>query len=178
MAIVKNNYVKQNGREKANIKATIRYIQNRPGQDKAKTSRTLFGWDGLMERKDAYRMIDETEKGSVFWRFIISPDPATEDKMRDLQMREITEKTMSSLETHIKREVQWVAAIHADHSPNRHVHIVAVLPGRISREAFTALPSALRDAATEACAEQRRTRDLLLEKQTREREADEWEREY
>src|SRR5438128_2184431 len=110
MAIVKNNYVKRGIQERANAKATIRYIQNRPGKDKTKTSRTLFGWDGVMGRYDAYRMIDEAEKGSVFYRFMISPDPKQEDSKRDLSLREVTEKTMLSLEEHMHKQVQWVAA--------------------------------------------------------------------
>src|SRR6266700_5333005 len=170
MAVVKNNYVKRGVQEKANAKATIRYIQNRTGQDKAKTSRSLFGWDGAMGRYDAYRMIDEAEKGSVFYRFMLSPDPKQEDTKQDLALREVTEKMMLRLEEHIKRQVQWVGAIHADHAPHRHVHIVAVVPGRLQKQEFEALPHVLRSAATEAALEQRQELDLAREQQEQERE--------
>src|SRR5437660_2022433 len=140
MAVVKNNYIKQDGREKAKAKATIRYIQNRVGKDKAKTSRTLFGRDGLLGRYEAYRMIDESEQGSVFYRITISPDSQTEDTKRDLHLRDVTEQTMLSFEERIKQQVQWVAAEHADHTSLRHVHIVAVIPGRLQRQDFRALP--------------------------------------
>jgi hypothetical protein len=176
MAIVKNNYVKQNGREKPNAKATIRYIQNRPGQDKTKTSRTLFSRDGAIERYEVYRLIDDAEKGSVFFRFIISPDPNSEDTNRDLQLRNVTEQTMLSFEDHIKQQVQWVAAVHADHSPYRHVHIMAVVPSRLQRAEFQALPQVLRSAATRACQEQRQELDLTQEHQMKEREEAAWER--
>ena len=56
-------------------KASIRYIQHRQGMEGERVSRTLFGSDGFMGRHEAYRMIDEAEKGSVFFRFVISPDP-------------------------------------------------------------------------------------------------------
>jgi hypothetical protein len=39
-------------------------------------------------------MIDEAEKGSVFFRFVLSPDPVQEDSGRDLHLPEVTEKIM------------------------------------------------------------------------------------
>src|SRR6266568_4853108 len=127
MAIVKATYTKQ----RKGAKASIRYISNRPGRDNKKISRPLFGIDGLMGRYQAYNMIDEAEKGSVFFRFVISPDPKQEDTKRDLFLREITEKTMLSLEEHSHKQVSWVAAVHDDHAPHRHVHVVAIVPERL-----------------------------------------------
>ena len=40
-----------------------------------------------MERHLAYQMIDEAKKGSLFFRFIISPDPRSEDTENDLISR-------------------------------------------------------------------------------------------
>ena len=183
MAVVKTNYVKQNGREKANTKATIRYIQNRPGQDKERLSRVLFGNDGMMERKDAYRMVDEAPPGSVFWRIMFSPDPNGEDEPRDLNLPEAAEKMiMLTFGVRLHKQVQWVAAVHADHRPHRHVHIVAIVPGKLSRHDFAALPQVLRYEATQACLEQRReldlTRDLTQEPEMQQgKEGPEWERE-
>src|SRR6266566_6313557 len=94
MAIVKATYTKQ----RKGAKASIRYITNRPGKDNIKTTRPLFGSDGLMGRYQAYRMIDEAEKGSVFFRIVISPDPKGEDTKQDLRLREVTEQTMDALE--------------------------------------------------------------------------------
>jgi len=175
MAVVTNKYIKPDGRERKEAKRTIRYIQHRKGKDKEPISRTLFGNDGIMGRYDAYRMIDGAEKGSVFYRMILSPDPKTEDTKRDLHLREVTEKTMMSFEERIKQQVQWVAAVHEDHTDIRHVHIVAVVAGRINRQDFQVLPQVLRGAATEACVEQRQELDLMLTK--REREEAAWERE-
>jgi hypothetical protein len=177
MAIVKNNYIKRGSGERAKAKATIRYIEHRRGKDGEKVTRTLFGWDGAMGRYEAYRMIDEAEKGSIFFRFIISPNAQTEDTRRDLHLREITEKTMHALEDHIHKQISWVGAIHADHTLLRHVHLVAVVPGRLLSQEFQALPHVLRLEATEACLEQRKELDLLLEQKEREREEAQWERE-
>src|SRR5712692_2281013 len=111
MAIVKATYTKSSG----GAKAGVRYIEHRPGKDGEKITRTLFGIDGLMGRYAAYRMIDEAEKGSFFFRFVISPDPKGEDTQRDLSLREITERTMNALEARVQQQVSWVAAEHDDH---------------------------------------------------------------
>jgi hypothetical protein len=172
MAIVKASYTKKGG----GAKASIKYIEHRPGKDGAKINRVLFGVDGAMGRYEANRMIDEAEEGSTFFRFIISPDPNKEDSNKDLHLRDITEKTMHELEERIQTNVAWVAAEHNDHAPHRHVHVVAVLPGKLYRDDLRALTY----AATEASLEQRQERDLALElkkREAQEREA-QWERSY
>ena len=142
-------------------KAGIRYIEHRPGKDNAKITRTLWGFDGKMERKEAYRMIDEAQKGSIFFRFVISPDPVKEDTHKDIYLRDITEQTMLSLEDRLHRQIQWVAATHDDHAPNRHVHILAVLPKRLQVQDL----KSLRQTATEVALEQRREKDAIREAQ-------------
>src|SRR5436305_8102141 len=162
MAIVKATYTKSSG----GAKASIRYIEHRPGKDNAKINRTLFGIDGAMGRWQAYRMIDAAEKGSVFFRFVISPDPKQEDTKQDLRLREVTEQTMSALEDRMHKQVSWVAAVHADHAPHRHVHVLAVVAGRLNAQDF----ESLRQAATAASLTQRRQADQVLRAKERERE--------
>ncbi len=162
MAIVKASYTQRGGV----AKASIRYIESRPGKDGIRMVRTLFNADGKMGRQEAYQMIDEAGKGSYFFRLVISPDPNREDTDRDLSMREITEKTMASLEARLNTSLQWVAAIHADHAPHRHVHAVAILPERLQVRDF----QLLRGAATEAALEQRHALDLLRQERERSRE--------
>jgi hypothetical protein len=168
MAIFRMNFTKSVGAAKTNIK----YIQHRTGKEGARITRTLFGIDGAMGRYDAYRMIDAAEKGSSFFRIKISPDPKTEDTKQDLDLREVTEKIMQTFEERIHREVQWVAAEHDDHTPKRHVHVLATARGRLSPHDLQAVIQ----RATEACLEQRRELDLMLEKREREREEAVWER--
>lgn len=167
MAIVKVDYAKSRGAAKANI----RYIEHRPGKDKAKITRTLFGVYGRMERKQAYELIAMAAAGSRFFRIKMSPDPAKEDTKQDLLLREVTEEIMDALEKQIGKPVAWVAAIHADHTPLRHVHILAIVKERL-------LPvQQMRQTATKACLEQRNERDLAREHEARDREGGEWERE-
>jgi len=167
MAIVKATYTKSS----TVAKASIRYIAHRPGKEGEKVTRNLFGIDGLLGRHAAYQMIDEAEKGSFFFRFVISPDPKGEDTQRDLSLREITERTMNALEARLHQEVSWVAVEHDDHAPHRHIHVIAVLQERLQVQDFRAL----RQTATEAALEQRKHRDLIQEHRRTKGEEAQWE---
>jgi hypothetical protein len=98
MAIFKANYVKRGKTEKSFAKAAARYIQHRRGFEGHTITRDLFNADGTLTRQEVYRTIDEAPKGSFFYRFIISPDPKREDHHHDLDMRDIAERTMVTLE--------------------------------------------------------------------------------
>src|SRR6266536_1085993 len=166
MAVFVMNFTQSKGAAKANIK----YIQHRLGKDSAKVTRTLFGWDGALGRYEAYRMVDAAEKGSAFFRLKISPDPKTEDTKRDLSLREVTETIMQTFEERIQRAVQWVAAEHDDHTPKRHVHVLAVAKGRLNKEDLQAIIQ----QATSACLTQRQELGRAAE-QAKEREGAVWE---
>jgi hypothetical protein len=67
MAIVKATYTRSRG----GAKASVCYIQQRPGKDREKITRTLFGRDGAMGRFEAYSVINEADEGSYFYRFVV-----------------------------------------------------------------------------------------------------------
>jgi hypothetical protein len=165
MAIVKASYTRKGG----SAKASVRYIENRPGKDGAKLRRTLFTADGKVERGDAYTMIDQATTNSYFFRLVISPDPQHEDSDKQLSLRELTEQTIQSLEDRLQHPVPWVAAIHADHTEHRHVHAIAIVPRRLQVPDF----QRMRRAATEAALEQRRQLDLVREQRERSQQQDE-----
>jgi hypothetical protein len=171
MAIVKNNYVKRGRGQLDRVKASLRYITHRPGKDKERMYRELFGHDGVMDKDQAYRMFDEAQKGTIFFRLVISPDPKTEDKFRDLHMQEIAKKTIQHLEEKLKLEgeIQFVAALHDDHTWIRHIHAIVLIPRKLSREDFQAFQD-LKNVATAKALSQRQQLDLLREAQ-RERSA-------
>ena len=171
MAIFKANFIPKQVNARSVAKAHIRYIEHRPGKDGEKITRTLYNADGVMGRWEAYRMIDEAEKGSVFYRLVINFDSQKEDTRKDIYVQEVIEKTMLGLEDRVAQHIQWVAATHDDHTPLRHVHILAILPKRLQ----VADLQAVRLMATEAALEQRSQRDKALE-QKREREEAQWER--
>ena len=133
MAVVKANYVKSGAGKKARAKATIRYIADRPGKDKEKTARELFGPDGKLTKEQARRMIDEAAKGTLFYRLIISPDPRREDSHKDLNLSELTIQTIAELEDRLKTSIQFAAVVHDDHAPHRHIHVLALLSKKLSR---------------------------------------------
>lgn len=143
MAIVKASYT----RHAPVAKAATRYIESRPGKDGQRLVRTLFTKDGKLERREAYELIDQADKGSYFYRLVISPDPRREDQQRNLSLREITEETMQSLETRLKQSLRWIAAIHADHADHRHVHAIAIVPERLTVQDFQRMRGAAAEAA-------------------------------
>src|SRR5690242_5321576 len=138
MAIVKASYTRKGG----SAKASVRYIESRPGRDGAKIQRTLFQADGKVERGEAYAMIDQAAHGSYFYRLVVCPDPKSEDSDKNLRLRELTEQTIASLEDRFQQPVQWVAAVHADHAPHRHVHVIAIVPQRLTVQDLQRLRSA------------------------------------
>jgi hypothetical protein len=139
------------------IKATLRYNQHRPGKDGKRKSRELFGLDGSMGRIASYEMIDNAEKGTVFFRFVISPDQETEDTLKDLELKELTRQTILALQEQLGQQVPFTAAIHDDHTDHRHVHLVACVTSRLGVGHF----QTMRDAASETAKQQRLERDMV-----------------
>lgn len=166
MAIVKATYTKQ----AHTAKASIRYIAHRPTLDGKRGNRILYGIDGALGRWQAYSLIDQAEQGSIYYRFVISPDPKAEDSQKDLFLRAITEQTMQHLADRLGVQISWVAAEHADHAPHRHTHVVAVVPCKLNVQDF----QMLRQAATAACHDQRKERDLQREQRKEQEEGRGW----
>ena len=163
MAVVKATYTKSRG----GAKASIRYIATRPGRNGEKITRQLFGHDGALSLAQAYGMVDEATKGTNFFRLVLSPDPTQEDRLKDMDMWEFARQTVVQLEGRLKKEIQFVAAEHNDHTPIRHVHVIALLPGKLN----VADLEALRMVGTQAALFQRQERDLALVAQQAAREA-------
>jgi hypothetical protein len=155
MAIVKVKYT----RSRPKIKAHLRYIAHRPGREGETISRSLFDLHDFIDKDHAYRLIDEAQRGRVFFKVIISPDPKREDKLKDLDLQHITRKTIRRLQEQMGRSMQFFATIHDDHAPHRHVHGILIMQGKLSREDF----KLLRDSATQEAKLQRRTLDVARE---------------
>jgi hypothetical protein len=157
MAVFRANYIKRGKNERVTAKANIRYIQERPGRDKEKLTRTLFDNTGFIGRHEAYQFIDESAKsGRYFYRLKLSPDPVTEDTKRDLHMQKLTRSLMRVIEKRLKTDIPWAGTLHDDHTDIRHVHILAAIPRRLQKYELEALIS----EATAICREQRRELDF------------------
>jgi hypothetical protein len=155
MAVVRANYCQKGKTERKIAKANISYIQTRPGRDKQRQSRTLFGPTGAMGRGEANQCITDAPHGTYFYRLKLSPDPKTEDIKRDLPMQKLTQAMMKRLEKRLKADIPWVAALHDDHTDVRHVHILAAIPKRLQQYELEFL---IREATALALS-QRRFRD-------------------
>jgi hypothetical protein len=159
VAIVKLNFIASTREKRKAAKDHVRYIENRRGKDGTRIKRDLFGCYGPMERRHAFAMIDQFDQRSNYFRIVFSPDPAKEDTHDDLLLPEITAKMMD-VEERIGKPVAWVAAVHADHTDKRHVHVLAIADVRL-------LPAVeMRRTATEASLEQRRELESGRERRT------------
>jgi hypothetical protein len=157
MAIVKGNYT----RSRSAIKAHLRYITHRPNQTGVRATRVLFGQEGVIDKQQAYEMIDAAEQGTVFFRMVISPDPKREDTRRDLDLQTITRKTIFALEERLQRKVKFIATEHNDHSANRHVHAIVMVRLAKGERLSASDYKLLREAATGSANLQRRALDLV-----------------
>src|SRR5262245_3484230 len=122
MAIVKANYT----RSRAKIKATLRYITHRPGREGERLTRAPFGHNGEMSKEDAYKLID-AQKGMTYFRLVFNFDPKREDSRRDLDLRSLTKQAMLTLQERLQRRIHFIGVEHNDHTPLRHVHVIAIV---------------------------------------------------
>ena len=152
MAIVKSKYV----RGKSRIKAHLRYITHRRGMEGERMNRPLFGQDGALSKLQIYDMIDAAKRGAVFHKFVINFHPVKEDTRKDLNLWEITHKTLAHIKTKFGDSVPFVATIHDDHTALRHVHGFFIVEGRLSREEFSKVRGLWKVASFEARQQRRR----------------------
>jgi hypothetical protein len=158
MAIVKMNYTKSIEQ----IKAHLRYIVHRPGKDREHMTRELFDAYDRSDKDHAYGLIDAM-KHPLFFKIIINPDPKKEDQHKDLDLQHLTRQTLSEMQRLIGRDdLPFVAVIHNDHTPLRHIHAIAMVPGKIAKADFYQLKTLWKTATAEA-REQRRSRDHVRE---------------
>jgi predicted Zn-ribbon and HTH transcriptional regulator len=160
MAVVKLKYMRGRNR----IKAHLRYIAHRRGSEQGTITRALFGSDGLTEKRAAYEMIDSANRGTLFYKIMINPDPLKEDTHKDLDLAHITRQTILTLEKQLGKHLRFVATVHnADHTPLRHIHGIFLIPRRLTKEEFVALRQTAYKAATEQARLQRSARDRVRE---------------
>ena len=140
----------------AYAKKTIRYITHRRDRQRENITRTLYARHGISNKTEAYEAIDLVIPGTTFVRMVISTDPLGEDTNRDLDQRRVMEQTMLALQSRFPgQKIQYFAAIHTDHSDIRHVHILALITGRLSKQDLRVI----RAAATGEAKAQRQVLD-------------------
>src|ERR687895_1781762 len=145
MAIVKSKYI----RGKPRIKAHLRYITHRRGVDGERITRPLFGRDGALSKQQIYEMIDAARRGAFFHKFVINFHPVKEDTRKDLNLWELTRKTLEQIKTPFGESVPFVATIHDDHTLLRHIHGFFIVEGRLPKEEFAKIKGLWKVASAE-----------------------------
>jgi hypothetical protein len=158
MAIVKMSYT----RDPITIKEHLRYIVHRRGKDRETMTRELFDAFDRTDKAHAYEQIDAI-KHPLFFKIILNFDAKKEDTFKDLDVQHITRRTLREMQRVIGREdLPFVATIHDDHTPLRHIHAIAMVQGKIAKADFYRLKT-LWQTATEEARSQRRERDRVRE---------------
>ena len=152
MAIVKAKYI----RGKDRIKAHLRYITHRRGLDIGRITRPLFGRDGPLSKLQIYDMIDAVRRGAFFHKFVFNFHPVKEDTRKDLNLWEITRKTLEQIKSQFGDSVPFVATIHDDHTALRHIHGFFIVEGRLSKEEFAKIKSLWKVASAEVWHQRKR----------------------
>jgi hypothetical protein len=152
MAIVKAKYV----RGKTRIKAHLRYITHRRGLDVGRITRPLFGRDGPLSKLKIYEMIDAVRRGAIFHKFVFNFHPVKEDTRKDLNLWDITRKTLEHIKTQFGDSVSFVATIHDDHTLLRHVHGFFIVEGKLPKEEFAKIKGLWKIASAEAWSQRMR----------------------
>jgi hypothetical protein len=163
MAIVKIKYARGRGA----IKAHLRYIVHRPGQEQGRMTRELFHHNYLsVSKKEAYDLISKAPRGTIFYKMTINFHPLREDTNKDLDLQYITSLTVREMQTRLGRIVPFFATIHDGHAKTtlRHIHAICLVQGRLSKEDFGKLKT-LWQAVTAEVRLQRRIRDRVQERQ-------------
>ena len=136
-AVVKATYTKN----QTSAKASVRYFAHRIDRDGNRTSRAIFGSDGLMSKDQAYRMIDRAKGRAYFYRIVISPEASLGERA---DLPQITRRAMRQLQKILRsnRPIPFLAVAHTDHSDTPHVHALAVLRTYLTQDTLTKLREA------------------------------------
>jgi len=163
MAIVKIKYA----RGRRAIKAHLRYIIHRPGKEQGRMTRELFHHNYLsVTKQEAYDLITNAPRGTIFYKMTINFHPLKEDTNKDLDLQYIASLTVREMQTRLGRIVPFFATIHDGHAKTtlRHIHAICLVQGRLCKEDFAKLKT-LWQAVTAEVRLQRRIRDHVLERQ-------------
>ncbi len=95
-------------------------------------------------------MIDKARRGAFFHKFVINFHPVKEDTHKDLNLWELTRKTLAQIKTQLGDSAPFVATIHDDHTQLRHIHGFFMVEGRLSKEEFAKIKGLWKVASAEA----------------------------
>jgi hypothetical protein len=140
-SVVKANYVStRSGSSK--LSGSLRYYATRENAQNQKQERDIFTKEhdkvATKEVAEQLKTLTKDESYQLGYRIILSPD--TQKDTSTQVLRDWTREMMTKVERH--HNVQWFAVAHAGdnaHTGHAHVHIVAVMDHRLSKDELASL---------------------------------------
>lgn len=146
----------------APAKAHVRYMAHRPDEWGRVPYRELWTTDAeRIDKTTAYEDLDRAgDDGSYVYRFVLSPDPSTQDVGHELDLRSWGEAAMAQAVAE-HPHLRWFAVEHQDRD-HRHVHAVALSSDRLDVGDFRDMRTAADDNARQQM--RQRDRSQVLER--------------
>jgi len=158
MAIVKAYFTQSSEK----IKKTLNYIVHRPGREGEKLSREFFGdTEESIRKEDAYGRLEAGE-GMTFFHLKLNFHPEREDTRNDLNLRDITRRSIAALEERLQRRIHFLAVEHNDHTDLRHIHAIILVKLRRGERIGIEDWKVCREMATEQARFQRKVLDAVM----------------
>jgi rubredoxin len=167
------NYICRGPNMKQQAEKHLGYIGTRPGKDKEKLERILFGHGGTYTAEQVEAMINGAAKNTYFWRLTLNPDPALENPEKDLDLWDLTREMVMWLERRLgrdgqPRDIPFIAAEHNDHTDKPHIHAILLIERHdremlITKDILEEFNTAAHQAALDQRAARQQRPELLLE---------------
>lgn len=136
MAVVRANYLKSNPQNQTRLRGSVRYYATREGLEREGFSRDQ---DALS--KEQVNEALEQGKSDYYYRFTLNPGMGDQEQT---DLKEWTRDVMGSL-AEKQGEVTWYAFEHTQQGEHDHVHVVALMDTKLSKDDL----ETLRETATE-----------------------------
>lgn len=136
MAVVRANYLKATPQNKAKISGSVRYYATREGLEREGFSRDQ---EGLSKEQISEAL--EQGKGDYYYRLTLNPGAGDQEQTN---LKEWTRDVMGGLAER-QGDVSWYAFEHTEQSEHDHVHVVAIVDNKLSKDDL----ETLRDTANE-----------------------------
>jgi len=134
-------------------KGHVRYAVHRSNEQGQRQYREIWDRSATLDKQTAYERLDQTRAADYVYRLTLSPHPEQQDGGKQLDLKAWTRDMMARLERDSGQRAEWFAVTH-EHQDHRHVHVVAVSPGRLDVRHL----AAMREAGDRNAAAQQRDR--------------------
>lgn len=122
---VKHLGYKSGGRKgSSSIKSHVKYMEQRKDEQGERERREIFNHENQIDRIDFYKSMDKLPiKGVLAHKLIISMDRTTRNT-QDIDLKELTRRTIGQYEQEKNCKLNWVSCIHESKNPHSHIVIL------------------------------------------------------